>query len=109
MSASSLTVAEFNAATELVFDRIVDTFDASELDVDIDSRENVLEIHFDAGGTIVVNRHEINRELWLAAKTGGQHFRFENNDWIDTRSGEQFATALSRAVESLAGVRLKFE
>jgi CyaY protein len=109
MSASPFTVAEFNAATELVFDRIVDTFDASELDVDIDSRENVLEIHFDSGGTIVVNRHEINRELWLAAKTGGQHFRFENSDWIDTRTGERFSTALTRAVESLAGVRLKFE
>jgi len=109
MSVTPLSLADFNVATDLVFDRIVDTFDASELDVDIDCRENVVEIHFASGGTIVVNRHEINRELWLAAKTGGQHFRYDQGQWIDTRSGERFAVALSRAVAALSGSQLKFE
>jgi CyaY protein len=105
----SLTHAEFIQTTELVFDRIVDTFDASDLDVDIEARENVLEITFDDDSVIVVNRHELNRELWLAAKTGGQHFRFENEVWIDTRSEQAFPVALSDAVFAHTGARLQFE
>jgi CyaY protein len=101
--------AEFVQATEIVFDRIVDTFDASDLDVDIEARENVLEITFNDGSAIIVNRHELNRELWLAAKTGGQHFRYENDSWIDTRTGQTFPAALSNAVFAHCGARLEFE
>ena len=35
----------------------------------------IIEIEFDNGSKIIVNRHLAAREIWLAAKSGGYHFR----------------------------------
>lgn len=62
----------------------------------------VLEIEFPDGSQIVVNRHAVAREIWVAAKSGGFHFRFDGSQWVDTRSGETLASALSRLVSQQA-------
>jgi CyaY protein len=105
---SMADVTQFNEAVDLVFDRIVDTLDASEADCDVEFNQNVLEITCADDSKIIVNRHEPNREIWIAAKSGGFHFKREDEDWIDTRSGEQLSVALSRVVYEQTGVTLKF-
>ncbi len=48
----------------------------------------VLEAETDDGGKIVVSRQTPLREIWVAAKSGGRHFRQnEKGDWADTVDG----------------------
>lgn len=63
----------------------------------------VLEIEFDDGAKIVVNRHTPAREIWVAARSGGLHFRRDGTAWRDTRDGSELFAALSRLVSAHAG------
>ncbi|MGL5003789.1 MAG: iron donor protein CyaY [Casimicrobium sp.] len=99
---------EFSDAVDLIFDRIVDTLDASSADCDVELNQNVLEITCADDSKIIVNRHEPNREIWIAAKSGGFHFKVKNGVWVDTRSGEALTDALARVVREQTGVALKF-
>lgn len=68
----------------------------------------ILEIEFANGSKMVINRHAIAREIWVAARSGGFHFRWNGSAWVDTRSGEALMPALSRLVREQAGLSLDF-
>ncbi len=93
---------------DLVFDRIVDTLDASDVDCDIELNAGVLEITCADRSKIIVNRHAPNQEIWVAAKSGGFHFKWRDEEWIDTRSGEALRVTLGRVVEQQTGAALQF-
>ena len=99
--------SEFIAATDRLLAAIGDALDASEADVDWRIDDGILEIDCSGsdgtGGKIIVNRHLQNREMWLATKSGGYHYRFENGAWRDTRGGDSLPTALKRALAGQAG------
>ena len=63
----------------------------------------MLEIEFADGSKIIVNRHAAAREIWLAAKSGGFHFRPESGRWVGTRDGADFYAVLSRCMTEQAG------
>jgi CyaY protein len=50
-----------------------------------------------------VNRHSIAREIWVAAKSGGFHFRLDGDRWLDTRSGAELFAELSRLAGEQSG------
>jgi CyaY protein len=64
----------------------------------------VIEIEFENGSKIILNRHAAAREIWVAAKSGGYHFRPEAGRWLGTRDGEDLWAALSRTLTEQAGV-----
>jgi CyaY protein len=45
-----------------------------------------------------------NRELWLATKNGGFHYRLDDGAFVNTRGGDEFGTELGRALRAQAGV-----
>ncbi len=45
-----------------------------------------------------VNRHSAAREIWVAARSGGYHFRWNGSGWVDTRGGGELLAALSKLV-----------
>jgi CyaY protein len=47
-----------------------------------------------------------NREIWVAARAGGQHFRADQGVWRDTRSGEELGAALARLIKEQAGLEV---
>ena len=63
----------------------------------------ILEIEFDDGSKIIVNRHGAAREIWVAARDGGFHFRWDGALWRDTRDGSELFAALSRLVSAQSG------
>ena len=85
----------FVALTERVLAAIGDALDAAATDLDWSENDGVLTIEC-GGGRIIVNRHVPNRELWVAAPSGGFHFRLRDGAWHDTRSGEELGDALRR-------------
>lgn len=78
--------------------------DQTDIDIDIDRQGNVLKVVFDSGTTLVINSHEAAQEIWVAARTGGFHYRLQDDQrWIDGRSGDELFAALSRLVSELSG------
>jgi len=99
---------EFIALTDRVLEAIGDALDASDADLDWRIDDGILEIDCagsaGTGGKIIVNRHVPNRELWLATKGGGFHYRLDGDAFVNTRGGDPFATELGRALRTQAGV-----
>lgn len=91
-----MTDMEFQHLAEQALSAIERALEASGAEVDIDSKEGgVLELEFPDRSRIIINRHSAAREIWVAAKGGGYHFRWENGQWRDTRDGAELFAALS--------------
>ena len=63
----------------------------------------VLEIEFEDGSKIIVNRHAVAKEIWVAARAGGFHFRWDGAAWVDTRDGQELMQKLSALASQQAG------
>jgi CyaY protein len=73
-------------------------------DLDFELKEGgILEIEFDDGTKIIVNRHGAAREIWVAARSGGFHYRWDGAGWRDTRDGTELFAALSKLVSDQLG------
>jgi len=104
---AALSDSEFHARAHAVLSAIEATLDRwlQEDEIDIDSQRTggLLELQFPSGSKIVVNTQPPLHELWLAARTGGYHFRLVDGQWIDSRSGGEFFAMLSREISAQAG------
>lgn len=81
--------------------------DTGDLDVECSRSGNVLEIEFiDNGSKIIVNSQAPMQEIWVAAKSGGFHFKREAGHWVNTRDGSELFAALSQMVGGQSGVAL---
>jgi iron-sulfur cluster assembly protein CyaY len=99
-----LNESEFVAHAEAELARIEQAFDASGADADIESKGGgVLEIEFGDGSKMIVNRHSAAREIWVAARSGGFHFRHDGRRWRDTRDGGELYAVLSRLATEQSG------
>lgn len=95
---------EFNSLAEAALRQIEDAVEASRADVDLEVQPGgVLELEFADGSRIIINRHAAAREIWVAARSGGFHFRPRDGSWIGTRDGEELMAALSRLMSEQAG------
>jgi CyaY protein len=52
---------------------------------------------------MIINRHRAASEIWVAARAGGFHFRWDGSGWRDTRDGAELFAALSRLVSAQGG------
>lgn len=95
---------EFNTCADMALRRIEDAIDRCGADVDIEMKPGgVVELEFADGSKVIINRHAAAREIWVAAKSGGYHFRYADGQWLDTRSGDELMKALSVQVSRQAG------
>ena len=88
--------SEFESRADAMLEKVARTVEESGVDCDCEPKgSGVLEIEFADRSRIIVNRHSAAQEIWLAAKSGGHHFRFDGSAWIDTRDGRELIAALS--------------
>jgi len=96
--------SEFEALAAAALERIERALEASGVEADFELKAGgILEIEFDDGSKIIVNRHGAAREIWVAARSGGFHFRWDGVAWRDTREGGELFAALSRLVSQQGG------
>ncbi len=93
------------AAIEQACDRINDATDA---DIDNQRVGGMITISFPNGSQLIVNLQPPLQEIWLAARSGGYHYRFDGTAWLDTRTREEFFGNLSREASAQAGQPLVF-
>ena len=99
-----MTDAEFHTLSTATLEQIRRALEASGSEADIQEKgDGVLELEFDDGSKIVINRHAAAREIWVAARSGGFHFRWDGAAWCDTRAGSELFAALSKLVSSQGG------
>jgi CyaY protein len=99
-----LTEREFDSLATLALERVEAALEASGVDADLERKEGgVLEIEFADGSKIIVNRHGAAREIWVAARAGGFHFRWDGAAWRDSRDGTELFASLSKAVSAQSG------
>ena len=104
-----LSATQFNETVDALFEQIVAIIDATDATDDIELNQGVLEITCENRSKIIINRHAPTQEIWVAAKSGGYHFRWADGIWIDTRSSETLSDAISRVVFEQSGVRVTFD
>ncbi|AOY01762.1 iron donor protein CyaY [Jeongeupia sp. USM3] len=103
-----MTESEFLAETDRIFSRIETALDDVDFDVDALRTGNVLELEFEDGSKVIVNRHVFNQEVWIAAKSGGYHYRHDGQRWTNTRGDGEFFADLAAAIALHAGEPFSF-
>jgi CyaY protein len=93
------------AAIEQACDRIND---ATEADIDNQRVGGMITLSFPNGSQLIVNLQKPLQEIWLAARSGGYHYRHDGRVWVDTKTGEEFFANLSREASVQAGQPLEF-
>lgn len=109
---SPLSELEYNRLTASILADVeaqLDVWLQSDV-VDIDSARTggLLEMSFPNGSKIILNTQPPLRELWLAARAGGFHFRHHQGHWVDTKDGRNFFQTLSACTSEQAGQPLSF-
>ena len=95
---------QFEALAGEALRSIERALEQSGVDANIELKEGgVLELEFGNGSKIIVNRHGAAREIWVAARSGGFHFRWDGSAWRDTRDGTELFAALSKLVSAQSG------
>lgn len=92
-------------AVELACDRINDETDA---DIDNQRTGGMITLTFANRSQIIINLQKPLQEIWMAAKAGGFHYKFQKGQWTDTRDASEFFSGLSRYASEQTGQQLVF-
>ncbi|CAA9421702.1 MAG: Frataxin homolog CyaY, facilitates Fe-S cluster assembly, interacts with IscS [uncultured Ramlibacter sp.] len=107
-----MTDPEYMDRAEALLRQVEDSCDRinDETDADIDSQRvgGMVTLTFPNGSQIIINLQKPLHEVWLAAKAGGFHYRFDGSRWIDTKGQGEFFGSLTRHASEQAGRALEF-
>lgn len=107
-----MTDSEFMDRAEALLARIEASCDRinDETDADIDNQRvgGMVTLSFRNGSQIVVNLQKPLQEVWMAARAGGFHYRFDGTQWNDTKGQGEFFASLDRHASEQAGQPLAF-
>ena len=108
-----MTDTEYHLKVDEVFNAIEtaieSAIDEQDADVDINASGNVLDLTFEDGSKIVMNKQEPLHEIWLATRFGGYHFKFDGEKWFDDRSSSEFIDLLSDAIEKQSSIKIELD
>lgn len=92
-------------AVEQGCDRLNEDTDA---DLDAQRSGGMVTLTFRNRSQIVINLQKPLHEVWMAARAGGFHYRFDGAQWMDTKGAGEFFAHLSRYASEQAGLPLAF-
>lgn len=92
-------------AVEANCDRLNDEADA---DIDNQRTGGMVTLVFANRSQMVINLQKPLHEIWLAAKCGGFHYRFDGAQWIDTKGQGEFYSNLTRFASEQSGTPVAF-
>ena len=96
--------SEFIVAADAALEAITRSVESSLARCDCEIKgEGVIELEFEDRSRIIINRHAAAKEIWVAARSGGFHFRFDGAQWTNTRDGSEIFSALSKLISLQSG------
>jgi CyaY protein len=93
------------ASVEASCDRINEN---DEADVDNQRVGGMITLTFADRSQIIVNLQKPLHEVWLAARSGGFHYKWDGQGWRDTKARTEFFADLSRYASEQARQPLTF-
>jgi CyaY protein len=105
-----MTESEFNESIDLIFEALELALDQVEAELDYENSGGVLTVEFDNETKLVFSRQPPTRQLWLAARSGGFHFAYDEaaGDWRDTRDGQLFRPFVVEQMHTQGGVTFEW-
>jgi CyaY protein len=94
------------SGVEISSDRLNDDTDA---DIDNQRTGGMVTLTFPNRSQIVINLQKPLHEVWLAARCGGFHYKFDGAHWMDTKGQGEFWASLSRYASEQSGQVLTFK
>ena len=98
--------SEFQETADQTIEDLQDAIDNSGADIDYDEIGGVLTLEFENGSKIIFSKQGAMNQLWMAAKSGGFHFDYneEAEHWVcDSGDNEEMYSMLSRLSSEQAG------
>jgi CyaY protein len=82
--------------------------DDSDADVDSQRVGGMVTLTFANRSQIIINLQKPLQEVWMAAKAGGYHYRYQDGKWMDTKGHGELLAELSRQASAQGGMALQF-
>ncbi len=112
MQPTTLTDAEYHRLAHAVLALIEAKVDRwlqdDVIDIDTQRSGGMLELSFPDHTKIIVNTQPPLQEIWLAARSGGYHFKYVDGRWLDSRDGTVLLERLNACASAQADVPLNF-
>ncbi len=93
------------AAIERNCDNLNDSTDA---DIDNQRTGGMITLTFSNKSQLIINLQKPLQEIWLAAKAGGFHYKFNGSVWLDTKQATELFADLSRYASEQSSVSISF-
>jgi len=109
-----MTDAEFLATYKATLNRIEERVEAAIVDddaeIDYESGNDMLTLMFKTDSVAIISRQSAIKQLWLAARSGGFHFDYDEGakEWVCTANGQALSAMLSEVCLDQGGVRIGF-
>lgn len=102
--------SEFGLLYEQTLMQIEDVIEDAELDLDCESVNDILTISFEDGSSIIITKQTAALQLWIAAKSGGFYFDYDELEkaFICNANQQHLAPFLANLCLEQGGVSLEF-
>ncbi len=97
---------EFSALAEQTMIEIEEAIENSDAEIDYDTISDILTLEFENGSQIIINKQTPASQLWVAARSGGFHFNYEeeSSSWrLDSDHSQELFSCLSKYCSEQAG------
>lgn len=103
--------SDFDQLAEDTLIAIEDAVENCGVDIDFDSAGGILTLEFGNGSQIIINKQAPLSQIWVAARSGGYHFDYDesSSSWRLQGQGDELFAALGRYCSEQAGEEVVLE
>ncbi len=103
--------SEFHDRVDDLLLALEDAVEESGADIDYETAGGILTLRFADGSQIIVNRQTPVRQVWVATRSGGFHFDYDEagDRWVLEGDGKELFAALSEWCSEQAGEAVTLE
>jgi CyaY protein len=97
--------AEFHRLATETLRQIEHAIETCGVDIDFENVSDILTLEFTNGSKIIINKQGAAHQLWVAARSGGFHYRYDtaSHTWRNEQNQTEMMTELTRLVSAQAG------
>ena len=98
--------SKFNELAELTMISIEQAIESCGVEIDYDTISDIMTLEFENSSKIIINKQAPVTQLWVAARSGGFHFDYDeaSKSWhLDSDLNEELLDCLSRYCSEQAG------
>jgi CyaY protein len=99
---------EFYKHTLAAIEETVEAAVQADVDIDYESGNDMLTLMFSNGSVAIISRQSAIHQLWLAARSGGFHFKYDGTHWRCTLDGRSLQDMLSEICVEQGKIAISF-